>query len=44
MKSGADKTNMIDRDSSQHHLILHPFTQHDTASLNFSYKNINGAN
>jgi hypothetical protein len=37
MKPGVTKTYIIEQDPVNHHLILHPFNQHDTASLNLSY-------
>jgi len=44
MKPGAYKTYMIEQDSSKHSLILHPFNQNDTTSLNFSYTDIDEIN
>jgi hypothetical protein len=44
MKPGVASTYMIEQDTLKHFLTLHPFNQKDTASLNFSYTNINNSN
>jgi hypothetical protein len=40
MKPGVIQTYILEQDSLNHHLILHPLNQDDTASLNFSYTDI----
>jgi len=38
------KTYLLEQDTSKHNMILHPFNQHDTASINFLYSRINDVN
>jgi hypothetical protein len=44
MKPDVSKTYIVEQDSLNHHLILHPFNQHDTIPLIFSYADINDNN
>ncbi|MDP4261759.1 MAG: hypothetical protein Q8941_04450 [Bacteroidota bacterium] len=44
MKPGLYKTYAIERDTLKRTLSLHPFSGNDTASLNFSYRDINKIN
>jgi hypothetical protein len=41
MKPGVSKTYQVEQDTSQHTLTLSPFNQKDTASLHFSYFDMN---
>jgi hypothetical protein len=44
MKPGAIKTYQLAQDTLKHTLVLHPFNQKDTTSLNFTYTDIDKRN